>query len=125
VIQYLRGTSITYHGYSDLFYGCVYLDIAGDLDKRRSTSGYVKHECKDVLGKFGQVFDKVFCGSQSVVYLTNSLAYQNDTMHHFVISHNNGGGSVHTQENCANMFMKPIWLENSWWCLASPVLQKR
>jgi hypothetical protein len=84
VLQYLRGTSITYNGCSDLVYGYVDSDLAGDLDKRRSTLGYVSHECKDLLGKFGQVQDKMLCGSQSVVYLTNCLTYQNGTRHHFV-----------------------------------------
>jgi hypothetical protein len=34
-----------------------------------------------------------------------------------------GGGmaleKVHTQENCVDMFMKPVPLEKMWWCLAS------
>jgi hypothetical protein len=44
VLRYLRGTSsysITYHGSIDSVCGYVDLDFAGDLDKRRSTSGYV------------------------------------------------------------------------------------
>jgi hypothetical protein len=52
VLWYLRSTSITYIGCSDLV--CGYVDL-GYLDKRRSTSGYVSQECKDLLGKFGQV----------------------------------------------------------------------
>jgi hypothetical protein len=43
------------------------------------TLGYVFQDSKDLLGKFGQVHDEVFCGSQSVVHLTNNLAYQNGT----------------------------------------------
>jgi len=44
LLQYLRVTSdycITYNGSSDLLCGYVDLDFARDLDKRRSTSGYV------------------------------------------------------------------------------------
>jgi hypothetical protein len=44
VLQYLRGTSdycITYNGCSDSVCGYVDSDFVGDLEKRRSTSGYV------------------------------------------------------------------------------------
>ena len=44
VLRYLRGTSnycITFDGCSDEDCGYVDSDFAGDLDKRRSTSGYV------------------------------------------------------------------------------------
>jgi hypothetical protein len=44
VLQYLRGTSdycITYNYGCELVCGYVDSDFAGDLDKRRLTSGYV------------------------------------------------------------------------------------
>ena len=44
VLRYLRGTSsycITYNKSSEFVCGYVDSDFAGDLDKRRSTSGYV------------------------------------------------------------------------------------
>ena len=44
VLRYLRGTSdycITFNSNSDYVCDFVYSDFAGDLDKRRSTSGYV------------------------------------------------------------------------------------
>ena len=44
VLRYLRGTSdycITYNSGCELVCGYVDSDFAGDLDKRRSTSGYV------------------------------------------------------------------------------------
>jgi hypothetical protein len=44
VLRYLRGTSdyyITYSSGHELVCGYVDSDFAGDLDKRRSTSGYV------------------------------------------------------------------------------------
>jgi hypothetical protein len=58
-LEYLTGTCITYSGCIALVCGYVNLDLPGDLDKRRSTLGYVLHECKDLLGKFGQVQDKI------------------------------------------------------------------
>jgi hypothetical protein len=44
VLRYLRGTSdycITYNGGRELVCGYVDSDFAGDLDKRRLTSGYI------------------------------------------------------------------------------------
>jgi hypothetical protein len=44
VLQYMRGTSdycITYNNVCESMCGYVDSDFAGDLDKRRSTSGYV------------------------------------------------------------------------------------
>ena len=44
VLRYLKGTNdycITYNSGCELVYGYVDSDFAGDLDKRRSTSGYV------------------------------------------------------------------------------------
>jgi hypothetical protein len=105
--KYLKGTSITYSGCSVLV--CGY--DSRDLDKRRPTSGYVSQECKDRLGKFGQVRDKVFCGGRSIVHLNNYLRYQNGTMHHFVRQVTDGGGVVHIGASCAYMFMKPVLLE--------------
>jgi hypothetical protein len=74
-----------------------------DLDKRRPTPGYVFQECKDLLGKFGQVHDEVFYGSQSVLHLTNSPAYQNGQMHRFISQVTNGGRMVHIGANRADM----------------------
>jgi len=69
-------------------------------------------ECKDLLGKFGQVEDKVFFGGQIIVHLTNSLVFQNGEMHHFVINVIYGGRMTHTGENHANIFTYPVLLEN-------------
>ena len=44
VLRYLRGTSdycITYNRSSEFVFGYVDFDFVGDLDKRRSTLGYV------------------------------------------------------------------------------------
>ena len=75
------------------------------MDERISTSSYVLKECKDLLGKFGQVHDVVFRGGQSVVYLTNSQVYQNGQVHQFIRHVTDGGKMVHTRVNHANMFM--------------------
>jgi hypothetical protein len=67
-------------------------------------SSYVLQECKDLLGKFGKVWDEVFYGGQSVVHLTNIPTYQNQTMHHFIRQVIEGGIMVHTRANCVDMF---------------------
>ena len=102
MVQYLRSTSITYSGCNDLVRG--YVD-SGDLDKRVSTSGYVSHECKDLLGNFGQVQYTMFYCSQNVMHLANYLAYQNGTRNHFVRHVTDGYGVVHTGPNYVDMFM--------------------
>jgi hypothetical protein len=103
---------------------CGYVD-SKDLDKKRPTSGYVSDECKDLLGKFGQVHDTMFCGGRSIVHLTNRPTYQNGTMHHFARHAIDGGGVVHTEASCVDMFMKPALLETLHWSVASLGLQKR
>jgi hypothetical protein len=82
-------------------------------------------ECKGLLGKLGKVQEKVFCGGRSIVNLTNRLAYQNGTMHHFVRQVIDGGRMVHIGANCEDMFRKPILLEKLWWCVGSLGLQQR
>ena len=63
-----------------------------------------------------------------------NLIYHSKTKHidvkyHFVRQAINEGGidlkTVHTQENCANMFTKPILLEKLRSCVASLGLKKR
>eukprot|EP00253_Pinus_taeda_P014092 PITA_14092 len=141
-------------------------DFAGDLDKRRSTSGYVftlaggaiswmsklqnivglstteaeyiaaSHACKEAIwlkglfGEFGRLQDsiKLFCDSQSAIHLAKNPAYHSKSKHilikyHFVRQVITERGvsleKVHTKENCADMFMKPVLLEKLRWCLAS------
>ena len=76
----------------------------------------------------------VFCDSQSVIHLATNLAYHNNTKHidvryHFVRHVIDGGKvalkKVHTQENCEDMFTKPVLVEKLWWCLAYLGLHKR
>eukprot|EP00253_Pinus_taeda_P003588 PITA_03588 len=144
----------------------------GDLDKRRSTSGYVftlaggaiswmsklqnivalstteaeyiaaSHACKEavwlkgLLGEFGRLQDNIrlLCDSQSAIHLAKNPAYHSKSKHipikyHFVRQVITERGvsleKVHTKENCADMFTKPILLEKLCWCLASLGLQKR
>jgi hypothetical protein len=74
------------------------------------------------LGELGKVHDKVsvLCDSESAIHLANNPTYHSKTKHiavkyHFVRHVIDGGGlalkKVHTLENCANMFTKPILLE--------------
>jgi hypothetical protein len=175
VLLYLRGTSdhcITYNSGCELVHGYVDPDFAGDLDKRRSTSGYVftlvggaiswisklqnivslsttKEEymvashafkeavwLKGLFGEFGRMQDKVklLCDNQSVTHLAKNPTYHSKTKHipikyHFVRHVIDEGGvsleKVHTKENCADMFTKPLLLEKLRWFLASLRLQKK
>ena len=76
----------------------------------------------------------VFFDNQSAIHLASNLVYHNKTKHidvkyHFVRQAISEGGvdlkKVHTQENCANMFTKPVLLEKLRWCVASLGLKKR
>jgi hypothetical protein len=100
------------------------------------------HACKDaiclqgLLGEFGRMQDKVkvFYDSQSAIHLARNPTYHSKTKHisvkyHFVWQVVDEGGvyleKVHTKVNSANMFTKPVLLENLQWCLTSLGLWKR
>ena len=66
--------------------------------------------------------------------MAKNLAYHSKTNHipvkyHFVIHVVDEGGvvleNVHTKDNSADMFIKPVTLEKLRWCLASLGLQER
>eukprot|EP00253_Pinus_taeda_P035648 PITA_35648 len=144
----------------------------GDLDKRRSTLGYVftlaggairwisnlqnivalstteaeyiaaSHACKEVIwlkglfGEFGRLQDniKLFCDRQSAIHLAKNPAYHSKSKHipnkyhfvrHVITERGVSLEKVHTKENCAEMFTKPVLLEKLCWCLASLGLQRR
>ena len=76
----------------------------------------------------------VLCDSQSAIHLATNLVYHSKTKHidvkyHFVRQAIGEGGvdlkKVHTQQNRADMFTKPVLLEKLCWCLASLGLKKR
>eukprot|EP00253_Pinus_taeda_P030568 PITA_30568 len=144
----------------------------GDLDKRRSTSGYVftlaggaiswmsklqnivalsttkaeyivvSHACKEAIwlkglfGEFGRLQDniKLFFDIQSAIHLAKNPTYHSKSKHipikyhfvrHVITERGVSLEKVHTKENCADMFTKPVLLEKLRWCLASLGLQKR
>jgi hypothetical protein len=161
VLRYLRGTSdycITYNGGHDLVCGYVDSDFADDLDKMRSTSGYIftlaggaiswmskiqrivvlstteieyivsSHACKEAVwlkclfGEFGRMQEKVnlLCDSKSVIHLAKNPTYHSKTklipikyhfVRHIIDESRVSLEKVHTKENCADMFTKPILLE--------------
>lgn len=70
----------------------------------------------------------VLCDSQSVIHLATNPAYHSRTKHidiryHFLRHEIDGKKlalqNVHTWENCADIFTKPIIAEELQWCLAS------
>eukprot|EP00253_Pinus_taeda_P021368 PITA_21368 len=100
------------------------------------------HACKEAIWlkglfcEFGRLHDniKLFYDSQSAIHLAKNPAYHSKSKHipikyHFVRQVITERGvsleKVHTKENCANMFTKPVLLEKLHWCLASFGLQKR
>jgi hypothetical protein len=77
---------------------------------------------------------KLLCDSQSVIHLAKNRAFHSKTKHihikyHFVRQVIDEGGvsleKVHTKENYADMFTKPVLLEKLRCCLTSLGLQKR
>jgi len=91
---------------------------------------------KGLHEEIGRTQEKVnvLCNSQSVIHLVTNTAYHNKTKHidvryHFLRHVIDGGKvvlkKVHTWENCADIFMKPVTVEKLRWCLASLGLQKR
>eukprot|EP00253_Pinus_taeda_P019335 PITA_19335 len=174
VLRYLRGTSdhcIIFSGGEGLVYGYVDVDYAGDLDKTRSTTGYVftlvggaiswmsklqetialsiteaeyiaasdaskeaiwLKGLRDEIGRTQEKVD-VFCDIQSAIHFATNPAYHRRTKHidvryHFLRHVIDVGKvalqKVHTQENCANIFTKPVTVEKLRWCLTSLGLQK-
>eukprot|EP00253_Pinus_taeda_P010244 PITA_10244 len=91
---------------------------------------------KGLLDEIGRTQERVnvLCDSQSDIHLATNPAYHSMTKHidvryHFLRHVINGGKvalkKVHTWENCADIFTKPITVEKLRWCLDSLGLQKR
>ena len=100
------------------------------------------HACKEViwlrgmLREIGRLQNSVpaLCDNQSAIHLATNLVYHSKTKHidvkyHFVRQAIGEGGvdlkKVYTQENCADMFTKPVLLKKLWWCVTSLGLKKR
>jgi hypothetical protein len=69
VLQYFRGTRdycITYNSGCELVYGYVDSDFGGDLDKRRSTSGYVFTLVGGTISRMSKL--------QNIVFLSTTKA---------------------------------------------------
>eukprot|EP00253_Pinus_taeda_P021000 PITA_21000 len=165
VLRYLRGTSercIVFNGSEGSVCRYVDDDYVGDLDKRRSTTGYVftlaggaiswmsklqetialstteteyiaasdasKETIwlKGLLDEIGRKQEKVdvLCDSQSAIHLATNPAYHGRTKHidvryHFLRHVIDGGKvalkKVHTRENCAYIFTKPVTVEKLQW----------
>eukprot|EP00253_Pinus_taeda_P016429 PITA_16429 len=121
------------------------LDVkATDVALSTTEAEYIaaSHACKEavwlkgLLGEFGKLQDNIrlLCDSQSAIHLAKNPAYHSKSKHipikyHFVRQVITERGvsleKVHTKENCADMFTKPVLLEKLRWCLASLGLQKR
>ena len=91
---------------------------------------------KGLLDEIGRTQEKVnvLCDSQSAIHLATNPAYHSRTKHidvryHFLRHVIDGGKvalkKVHTRENCADIFTKPVTVEKLRWCLASLGLQER
>ena len=85
---------------------------------------------KGLLDEIGRTQEKVnvLCDSQSAIHLATNHAYHSRTKHIYVryhfLRHVIDGGKValkrvHTRENCADIFTKPVTVEKLRWCLAS------
>ena len=92
-----------------------------------------KTESLDEIGRTQEKVN-VLCDNQSAMHLATNPAYHSRTKHidvryHFLRHVIDGGKvalqKVHTQENCADIFTKPVTVEKLRWCLASLGLQKR
>eukprot|EP00253_Pinus_taeda_P003776 PITA_03776 len=91
---------------------------------------------KGLLDEIGRTQEKVnvLCDSQSAIHLAKNPAYHSITKHidvryhflrHVIDGEKVALQKVHTRENCAHIFTKPVTIEKLRWCLASLGLQKR
>ena len=77
VLRYLRGTSdycITFNSNSDYVCGFVDSDFTGDLDKRRSTSGYVFTLAGGAISWMSKLQDTVALSITEAEYIAASHA---------------------------------------------------
>jgi hypothetical protein len=79
VLRYLRGTSdycITYNCGCELVYGYVDSDFAGDLDKRRLTSGYVFTLAGGSISWMSKLSNIVALSTTEAEYIASSHAFK-------------------------------------------------
>eukprot|EP00253_Pinus_taeda_P021956 PITA_21956 len=85
---------------------------------------------KGLLDEIERTQEKVnvLCDTQSAIHLATNPAYHNRTKHidvryhflrHLIDGRKVSFQNIHTQENCANIFTKPVTIERLRWCLAS------
>lgn len=158
IFRYLRGTSdacLQFGSSGEGLVGYVDSDYAGDLDKRRSLTGYVftiggcavswkaslqttvalstteaeymaiSEACKEAIwlrNLYGELCGntsstKIFCDSQSAIYLTNDQMFHERTKHidvryHFIRGVITQGDiqvkKISTHDNPADMMTKPV-----------------
>eukprot|EP00253_Pinus_taeda_P026977 PITA_26977 len=85
---------------------------------------------KDLIDEIGRTQEKVnvLCDSQSAIHMATNLAYHSRTKHidvryhflrHVIDGRKVALQKVHTRENCADIFTKPITVKKMRWCLSS------
>jgi hypothetical protein len=88
ILRYIKGTSdvaLCFGGSEFVVRGYVDSDFAGDLDRRKSTSGYVF----TLAGGAVNWLSPVYCDSQSALHIARNPAFHSKTKHmgvqyHFV-----------------------------------------
>ena len=169
ILRYVKGTSnvaLCYGGSNFTVRGYVDSDYAGDLDKSKSTSGYVftlvggavswvsklqsivatstteaeyvaaTQASKEairlqmLLEELEHKQEKIalFCDSQSALHLAKNPAFHSKTKHirvqyHLVCEKVKEGSvdiqKIHTKDNLADIFTKPINNDKFTWCRSS------
>ena len=79
VLQYLRGTSdycITFNSNSDSLCSFVDSNFAGDLDERRSTSGYVFILAGGAISWMPKLKETIDLSTTKVEYIASSHAFK-------------------------------------------------
>eukprot|EP00253_Pinus_taeda_P011723 PITA_11723 len=143
VLQYLRGTSdhcIIFNGGAISWMPKLQETVVlSTIEEKYITTSDASKEAiwlKGLLHEIGRMQEKVnvLCDSQSAIHLATKLAYHSktkhiDVMYHFLRHVIDSGKvalkKVHSRDNCADIFTKPITVEMLRWCLASLGLQKR
>ena len=79
VLWYLRGTSdhcISFDGHEGLVYGYVDADYVGDLEKRRSTTGYVFTHAGGEISWLSKLQETVALSTTEAEYIVASDVYK-------------------------------------------------